>query len=224
MRDRESRKADYDIIRGGGAGAHRDPEQDPGRVPGNGRALDSDPSLEPAVDPDAGERVAEERPDAPHGPSRFDAGTGQGTVDGPPAEAELQERPILDGSTMSADAEASVPNPYRGQTDPAQMRRQPALNSTNTQRWLFAAIIAFVLVGAALVALAPWDPLWCGIGLAVGLLGLVGMLLVRVSGISRPARLRLDAVLLTIIWLVPLAIILTVLITHAGEIWQPRVE
>lgn len=174
--------------------------------------------VEPAMDPDSGERVRAERADPPHGPSRLDAGTGQGTVTGPP-HTEFQERPILDGSTQSAEAEASVPNPYRGQSDPAGIHRQPALNSTNTNRWLFAAIVAYVILGAALVALARWDAVWCGIGLAVGLLGLLGMLVVRASGLRRPARLRVDAVLLTVIWLVPLAVILSVMIGRSDQIW-----
>ena len=175
--------------------------------------------IEPDVDPDSKERVAEEHPDPPHEASRFDAGTGQGTVSGPPTGVKFQERPILDGSTQSAEAEASVPNPYRGQTDPAQMHRQPALNDTGTQRWFIAGVVAFVLVGAALIALARWDPVWCSVGLAVGLIGLVGMLLVRVSRVERPLRLWLDALLLAIIWIVPLIVILGVMIGRADEVW-----
>lgn len=179
----------------------------------------ADPVLEPIMDVDAGERVAEERPDPPHPASRFDAGTGQGTVSGPRWDTELLEHPVLDGSTQSAEAEASVPNPYRGRNDPALVRLQPALNNTSTRRWLYSGIVAFFLLGVALILLSPWDPLWCGIGLAVGFLGLLGMVLVRASKIVQPARLRLDAVLLAIIWLVPLAIVLTVMIGHADEIW-----
>lgn len=175
--------------------------------------------LEPPVDPDSAQREQEEVFDPPHGPSRFDAGTGQGTVTGPPKDTRFQERPILDGSTQSSAVEASVPNPYRGQDDPAQMKRQPALNSTNTNRWLFAAIVAYVLLAAALVALSRWDPVWCGIGLAVGLFGLVAMLIVRATGLRRPARLRVDAVLLAVVWLVPLAIILSVMIGRSDQIW-----
>ena len=40
------------------------------------RSGEPDPeAIEPEVDPDAGQRVFEERPDPAHGPSRFDAGT-----------------------------------------------------------------------------------------------------------------------------------------------------
>lgn len=175
--------------------------------------------IEPEVDPDSGRRVAEEHPDPPHPASRFDAGTGQGTVTGPPTGSVFQERPILDGSTQSAEAEASVPNPYRGETDPARMRLQPALTTSNTQRWLVAGIVAYVLLGIVLVVLARWDAVWCSIGLAVGLLALVGMLLVRASRVERPLRLWLDAILLTIVWLVPLAVILSVMIGRRAEIW-----
>ncbi|CAG7612125.1 hypothetical protein ACFPZL_07250 [Leucobacter soli] len=175
-------------------------------------------NIEPAMDPDSAERLDEERPDAPHGPSRFDAGTGRGTVLGPPA-GEFQERPILDGSTMSADAEASVPNPNRGQADPALVHNQPALTSASTNRWMFSAVAAFVVVGAVLLLLARWDPLWCSIGLAVGLIGLLGMLVVRATGLRRPARLWVDAGLLAMIWLVPLAIIVSVVVGHRDRIW-----
>lgn len=184
------------------------------------RSGEPDPeAIEPEVDPDAGQRVFEERPDPAHGPSRFDAGTGQGTVGAPPYEYELQERPILDGSTMSPEAEASVPNPYRGETDPAAMHRQPALHTTNTNRWLFASTAAGVIVTVVLLLLLPWSPVWCTVGIAVALIGLLLMLGVRASGLRRPARLWVDAVLLAIIWLVPLAIIITVLLTSADDIW-----
>lgn len=183
------------------------------------RGRDARQRLEPEVDPDSGAREEEQLFETPHGPSRFDAGTGQGTVTGPPKHAEFQERPILDGSTQSGAVEASVPNPYRGHDDPAQMKQQPALNSTNTNRWLFAAVVAYVILAAALVALARWDAVWCSIGLAVGLIGLLGMLVVRATGITRPLRLRIDAVLLTVIWLVPLAIILSVMIGRSDQIW-----
>ena len=175
--------------------------------------------LEPDVDPDAGERVLEEHPDPPHPASRYDAGTGQGTVTGPPYGAALQERPILDGSTESAESEASVPNPYRGVSDPARVFRQPSVNSTGTRRWLNASIVAVVVVSALLLLLARWDPVWCGIGLVVAVLAFAAMILVRASKIERPTRLRLEAILMAILWLVPLAIILTVMIGHSDEIW-----
>lgn len=176
-------------------------------------------ALEPDVDPDAGERVLEEHPDPPHPASRYDAGTGQGTVTGPPYDVEVQERPILDGSTESAESEASVPNPYRGLSDPARVFRQPAVNSTNTRRWLTASVIAVVVVSTLLLLLARWDPVWCGVGIVVAVLAFAAMILVRASKIERPARLRLEAILMAVLWLVPLAIILTVMIGHRGEIW-----
>lgn len=176
-------------------------------------------AIEPEVDPDSKERLAEERPDPPHAATHFDAGTGQGTVDGPPYDSPLQERPILDGSTMNEAAEATVPNPYRGQADPAAIKRQPALNSTSTNRWLFASIVAVVVVTVVLLLLFPWNPLWCGIGIVVALLGVLLMLVVRASRMRLRARLRTEAVLLASVWLVPLAIIVGVLITSADEIW-----
>ncbi|WP_449281279.1 hypothetical protein [Leucobacter sp.] len=175
--------------------------------------------LEPAVDPDGRERLAEERPDAPHPATRFDAGTGQGTVTGPPHDIDHLDRPILDGSTMSDEAEASVPNPHRGQVDPALAHRQPALTNTSTTRWLVAAIVAAVVVSAALFALYPWNPLWCSIGIGFALVALLAMLAVRATKLSRPVRLRVEAVLLGAIWLVPLAIFIAVLATSADEIW-----
>ncbi len=37
-----------------------------------------------------------------------------------------------------------MPNPSRGETDPAAMHRQPALHTTNTNRWLFASTIQWL--------------------------------------------------------------------------------
>lgn len=174
---------------------------------------------EPETDPDSEVRLAEERPDAPHGPTRFDAGNGQGTVFGPPYGEDLQERPILDGSTQSDAAEATVPNPYRGETDPAMLKRQPALNNTSSNRWLIASIVAAVILSAVLLLLARWSPMWCGIGVLVILVGLVLLLIVRVSGLPLRRRLRFEATLLGVICLVPLAVILSVLIGSAEQIW-----
>ena len=59
--------------------------------------------------------------DQPHKADRIDAGTGQGTVSKHP-EGETQDRPVLDGSTESAAAEASTDNPRRGMVDPGLIR------------------------------------------------------------------------------------------------------
>lgn len=176
-------------------------------------------AIEPEVNPDAAARELQEQPDAPHTATRFDAGTGQGTSSGPPYGAAYQERPILDGSTMSPRAEASVPNPYRGQSDPGAVSHQPALNTTNTNRWLFASVIAGVIVVVVLLLLMPWSPVWCSVGVAVALVALLLALVVRVSRMPRPARLWAEAFLLAIIWIVPLIIILTVVISSANDIW-----
>lgn len=198
------------------SGSERAGERRDGERPAESGRADG---LEPAIDPDGQERLAEEHPDAPHEATRFDAGTGQGTVTGPPHDIAHLDRPILDGSTMSDEAEASVPNPHRGQVDPALAHRQPALTSTSTTRWLVAAIVAAVLVSAALFALYPWNPLWCSIGIGFALVALLAMLAVRATRLSRPARLRVEAALLGSIWVVPLAIFITVLATSADEIW-----
>lgn len=189
---------------------------------GNDRAADDgrEPGgIEPTVNPDSPKREREQMPEPPHPATRFDAGTGQGTVTGPPHDSPLQERPILDGSTQNYFAEATVPNPNRGESDPAQMKEQPALNSTNTNRWLFAAVIAAAIMTIVLLLLMPWNPVWCGIGITVALVGVLAMLAVRASRIGRTARLRLDAVLLAVVWLVPLAIFIFVLLTSAASIW-----
>lgn len=174
--------------------------------------------VEPRIDPDSQERLAEELPEAPYPASRYDAGTGQGTVSGPPYGEELQERPILDGSTQDRVAEASVPNPYRGQEDPALVHRQPALNTSSTSRWMIASAVAAVVVTIPLLLLSPWNPLWCGIGIFIALIGLLAMLVVRSTGLRTKTRLRLDAALMAMIWLVPLAILLVVLFTSIDRI------
>lgn len=175
--------------------------------------------VEPEINPDSYRWVERERPEPAHRATRFDAGTGQGTVSGPPYEYELQERPILDGSTMGPVTEASVPNPYRGQADPSAMHSQPALHTTNTNRWLFASVGAGAIVTTVLLLLLPWSPVWCSAGVAVTLVSLLLVLTVRASRLRRPARLRVEAALLWVIWLVPLAIIVTVLLTSTGEMW-----
>lgn len=65
-------------------------------------------------DPDAQPPVRE--------PSRFDAGDGQGTSSGPPKDVDVQERPILDGSTEPDTVEREVENPRRGMEDPGLIR------------------------------------------------------------------------------------------------------
>lgn len=174
--------------------------------------------IEPSVDPDGREQLAHEWSEAPHPATRFDAGTGQGTVSAP-REGAFQERPILDGSTQSNFVEATVPNPYRGERDPSRISDQPALNTTSTNRWMFASVVAAVIVVVALFALFPWSPVWCTIGITFALVGLLAMLAVRASPLGLKARLRIDAVLMALIWLVPLIIILTVMLTNADEIW-----
>ncbi len=70
-----------------------------------------------------------------------------------------------------------------------------------------------------LLLLMPWSPVWCGIGITIALVGVLAMLAVRASRIGRAARLRIDAVLLAIVWLVPLAIFIFVLLASAASIW-----
>lgn len=178
---------------------------------------ESDPDRQ--LDPDDKERQLEERPDPPHPASRFDAGTGQGTVRGPSHAEQFQDRPILDGSTQSPEAEASVPNPYRGQSDPATVGRQPALNSTKTDRWLISSTVAAVVVTVVLLLLARFDPVWSGVGIVAAVVGLVAMLVVRLSGARRTASLRLMAALMVFTWAVPLAVIISIMIGRSDRIW-----
>ncbi len=193
------------------------PPLDPVPEPTPQPPLEPDP--EPPLDPDSKERLLEESPDAPHSASRFDAGNGQGTVSGPSWGQSTQDRPILDGSTQDPSAEASVPNPHRGQSDPATIGRQPALNSTKTDRWLISSTVAAALVTAVLLILAQFDPVWSGVGIVVALVGLLAMLVVRVSKLGRRPRLRVMAVLLAVTWLVPLAVIISIMIGRSGQIW-----
>ncbi len=183
-------------------------------------AAAASPTEEPMIDPDSTQRLADELPEPAHPATEFDAGTGQGTVSGPPRDTDLQQRPILDGSTQDDIAEATVPNPHRGQYDPATIKRQPALNSARTDRWMIAGVAAAVLVSIVLFLLLPYNPLWCGIGILVAIAGLVAMGAIRLSGLPLPQRLRMDAVLMAVIWLVPLAIFIAVLVTSSDEIWN----
>ncbi len=66
-----------------------------------------------------------EHPPGVHEATRYDAGDGQGTVSGPPYGRATQDRPVLDGSTLSREEEREVVNPWRGIYDP-ELRRHPA--------------------------------------------------------------------------------------------------
>lgn len=196
----------------------REPEQDP-----LGKAANPEDAAQgeaPEVYPDPRDSAVEEHLDPPHGATRFEAPAGHGTAEGPPYGQQFQERPVLDGSTQSSGAEAATPNPYRGQEDPATMARQPALNTTSTTRWLIASVIAAVILVVTLLLLSPWNPVWCGVGVTFALVGVLAMLVVRATRMPRKPRLRLEAVLMALVWLVPLAIIVTVVITSADEIWR----
>ena len=59
--------------------------------------------------------------DEPHKATETDAGTGQGTVEELP-HGEHQDRPVLDGSTESPEADASTDDPRRGMSDPGLIR------------------------------------------------------------------------------------------------------
>ncbi len=176
--------------------------------------------IEPRINSDSHQRMRQEKRDPSHAGSRFDAGTGQGTVSGPPHDGPLQERPVLDGSTQSYAVESTVPNPNRGEDDPGRIAHQPALNTSNTNRWLFAAVIAATIMTGVLLLLLPWSPFWCGIGITVALVGVLAMLAIRASGVSLRRRLRIDAILMAVVWLVPLTIFIVVLLTSAEAIWN----
>lgn len=176
-------------------------------------------AIEPRVNPDSNERLHEELYETPHPASRFDAGTGQGTISETPRHGDKLEHPILDGSTESFRFQATVPNPNRGDEDPAAMKRQPALNTSNTNRWLISSVIAAAVMTIVLLLLMPWNPVLCGIGVTTALVGVLAMLVVRASGIGLKVRLRIDAVLMAIVWLVPLVIFIIVLLTSADQIW-----
>lgn len=73
----------------------------------------------PAVDHDGDAATAlPPSKEAPHPASAHDAGTGQGTLFRMP-KGEVLDRPVLDGSTESSEAQRSTVNPFRGLKDPA---------------------------------------------------------------------------------------------------------
>ena len=57
--------------------------------------------------------------DQPHEASRYDAGTGQGTLFKVP-HGDVLEHPVLDGATESSASQRATVNPFRGLRDPAQ--------------------------------------------------------------------------------------------------------
>lgn len=144
--------------------------------------------------------------DPAHEESEFEAPSGHATSDGPPLDGGELHHPILDGSTQSDLAEASAPNPHRGQTDPALVTHQPALNRTSSIRWIIAGAVALVVVSVVLIALYEWSPLWCTVGIGFAALCFIGMFVIRQISMTQRARLRTDAILLGLLWVVPLAI------------------
>ena len=195
----------------------RDPTERSPAVAGAQHADDDE--REPRIAPDSKKRLAEEHPDPPHAASRFEASDGAGTVSGPPHDRPLQEHPVLDGSTESAEAEATTPNPTRGLSDPAMVTRQPALNTTGTNRWLIAGNLAAVILVGVLLLLARFDPVLTGIGIVITLLLLMLMLVERARSVRLGRKLKSEAILLWVLWLAPLAIILIVMLRSADEIW-----
>lgn len=144
--------------------------------------------------------------DPVHEESTLEASNGLGTSQGPPLDGGELNHPILDGSTQSDLAEATVENPHRGQIDPALITRQPALNRTSSTRWIIAAAVALIVVSGVLIALFEWNPLWSAIGIAFALFCFIAMIVMRQVDMTQRARLRTDAILLGLLWVVPLAI------------------
>lgn len=149
----------------------------------------------------------------PRQPSRFDAGTGQGTSSGPPDDVEFQDRPVLDGSTLSDASEAQVRNPHRGQADPGSETKQEPLNTGSSLIWLIAANLAAVALTAWLLFLFPWNPVLSSVGVLFVILGLVAMLIIRRLRMRRQRKLRVEALILLVIWIVPFGCGLAILFT-----------
>lgn len=74
-----------------------------------------------------------QRPDEPHEATEHDAGDGQGTVTESPS-GETLDHPVLDGSTMSDEAEREVDNPRRGMSDPGLVRHPETGEKTPTPK------------------------------------------------------------------------------------------
>ena len=197
--------------RGSGTARGDDPAADQDLSAADGR--------EPVIAPDSKRLLENELHDRPHAASRFEASDGAGTVSGPPRGERLQEHPVLDGSTESAEAEASTPNPTRGMSDPAMVSRQPSLTSSGTNRWLLAGNVAAVLMVTVLLLLARFAPLLTGIGIVATLVLLMLMLVVRARSVRLGTKLKEEALLLWLLWVVPLAIVGVVLFQSAAVIW-----
>lgn len=63
--------------------------------------------------------------DQPHEATKTEASDGLGTVGNDKSPGETQDRPILDGATMTREAEAATENPFRGKSDPALSGEKP---------------------------------------------------------------------------------------------------
>lgn len=73
--------------------------------------------------------------DPPRPASRFDSGSGNGTIMRWPPGKTL-EHPILDGATQSREAEHDVENPWRGVSDPGLIVH-PWRVRTHKHRWFW---------------------------------------------------------------------------------------
>lgn len=122
------------------------------------------------------------------------------------------DTPVLSGSHMSPDEEAHVANPYRGEADPAAMDHQPALRTTTSLRWVYAAGLAaaiWLIVHTYLLQFATVLPT---IAVAFVLVALVAMVALRMSHLHQRRKLHLQMILLWSIWLVPLALALALVV------------
>ncbi|MHA3724082.1 hypothetical protein ACXR2T_09410 [Leucobacter sp. HY1910] len=80
--------------------------------------LAQDEPLEPRSVGDDAAAAARPSKEAPHPASRYDAGTGQGTLFRMP-QGDVIEHPVLDGATEGRAAQRATENPFRGHRDPA---------------------------------------------------------------------------------------------------------
>ncbi len=128
------------------------------------------------------------------------------------------DEPVLSGSHMSGDEEAHVANPNRGEADPGAMDHQPALRTTTSLRWVYAAGLAaaiWLIVHTYLLQFATVLPT---IAVAFVFVALIAMVVLRMSHMRQRRKLHLQMILLWSIWLVPLALAIVVFMGSTAEV------
>lgn len=131
-----------------------------------------------------------------------------------PHSTGVINEPVLEGSHMSAEEEARVKNPNRGDTQPTAWDHQPALQTAKSSRWLFSGLIAALIWIIVHGFLLRWDPVLAIISIGFVVVVFAAMVVILWLHTGRRRKLHVDAALLSAIWLVPLVLAIVIFLRN----------